>query len=72
MDGRATLDLAPDLARVGQPLLLLPRPRDLDARDLLRRALDVKRPVAFEGGHARSSRHVGARNNVKEVRRAAS
>ena len=57
---RAGLDVAPDLARVGQPVLVLPRAGELDPHDLRRRALDVKRPRAFHGSHARSSRHAEA------------
>jgi hypothetical protein len=56
MDGRADPDLAPCLAWDGQPVLVPPRPGELDARDVWYRVLDLKRPCALHVGHARSSR----------------
>jgi hypothetical protein len=73
MDGQANLELAPYLARVGQPLLVPPRPGELDAHDVCHRVLDMKRPWALHDGHARSSRHaeisLGRFRSVSEIQK---
>src|SRR5262249_15262893 len=56
-DGRARLDLAPRLLRVGQAVLVSPCPREHDAGHLRSVALHPERPRALRGARSRTSRH---------------
>src|SRR5262249_4887571 len=54
MDELASLDLTPELARFWKPVLRSPRPTELDARRLRRRALHVNRPRPLVSHHGRT------------------
>src|SRR4030095_252938 len=48
VNSRVLRDLAPDLVRVGQPVLVPPRPGEFDACHLGRRTIAVKRPGGLD------------------------